>query len=144
MACRWWPISGICSSSDSWYPTSLPLITAAWVWWTESLSGEDTTREMSHGPMTPPPKAQILPLTNENYFHFRRGQRTNMPPGKTTVHPVSGVLWRQGRASTGPPSCTTDLGKNVVLAGWLDLLRKRSQGGRQRNLKGQANCWITH
>lgn len=29
---RWWPISGNCSSSDSWRPTSPPLITAAWVW----------------------------------------------------------------------------------------------------------------
>lgn len=37
MAGRWWPISGICSSSDSWYSTSLLLITAAWVWWTVSL-----------------------------------------------------------------------------------------------------------
>lgn len=92
---RWWLISGICSNSDSWHPTSQPLIRTACSVMdiTQPLSeGVGLTGEMSHDPMRLSPKTQLLPLSRKNCYHFRRGQRINMPSRKTTARPASGVL----------------------------------------------------
>lgn len=85
---RWWPISGNCSSSDSWCPTSPPSTTAAWVWRTpRSISRART----SQGKWATVQWGYLLilkafNLPSENSFHFRRGQRINMPPRKKQPH----------------------------------------------------------
>lgn len=145
---RWWLISGICSNSDSWRPTSPPLIRAACSVMdiTQPLSeGEGLAGVMSHGPMRPSPKTQLLQFARRNCYHFRRGQRINMPSRKTTVHSASGVLSYQAKTSTGLPSCTTDLSSGrepVTLAGWLVSLEKKNWRGMQPNLKSLTDCWI--
>ena len=94
---RWWLISGICSNSDSWHPTSPPLIRAACgVMDIPQLlfEGEGLAGEMSHGPMRPSPKTQLLSIARWSCYLSRRGQGINMPSfrKKTTVLPASGVL----------------------------------------------------
>lgn len=92
---RWWLISGICSNSDSWCPTSPPLIRATYgvMDIAQPLSeGEGLTVEMSHSPTRASPKTQLLQFARRNCYHFRKGQRINMPSRETTAHLASGVL----------------------------------------------------
>ena len=88
---RWWLISGICSNSDSWRPTSPPLIRGA-------CSVMDITQPLSEGegplkgneprvPWDPHLRPNFFPPAGRNCYHFRRGQRINMPCRKTTALP---------------------------------------------------------
>lgn len=71
---RWWLISGICSNSDSWCPTSPPLIRAACSVMdiAQPLSeGEGITVEMIHSLKRASPKTQLLQFARGNCYHFR-------------------------------------------------------------------------
>lgn len=87
---RWWLISGICSNSDSWHPTSPPLIRAACgvMDITRPVSeGEGFTGEMSHTPTRASPKPQTSSVCKKELLSLQVGSENKHALQKNNCAP---------------------------------------------------------